>query len=234
MVQPRFSIIIPLLATEDHIQSVAGEHLAALRQAFPGQFELILALNGCADLAVEQTLPAPSPEHPELFIIKIKQPGWGRAIKAGLAAARGEFIGYTNASYAAVSELIKIMRYALVDPGAVVKGARQVRENRTRQWVSFFYNLENRLFLGTPVWDVNAAPKIFPRRVLEQFTIRSDDSLLDAEVLYYCYRAGVPLIEIPIAWGKRKGGRSHTNWRTALQLSTGIPRFKWRQFWRKD
>lgn len=216
-----FSIIIPTLATEDHIFQVIEEHKQGLQKNLGDSFELIVVINGVSGLSVERTAGTLS-QTPLVTVIKLRRAGWGLAIKAGMAVARGRHICYTNAAYAPVSELIKVIKYAKVDEGVVVKGARVIRENKARQWVSFIYNLANRLLLKTPSLDVNAAPKVIPRSLLEKIRLKADDGLLDAELLYHCYKNCFPIVEVPIWWGQRKSGKSYTTWKTALRLATGL------------
>lgn len=221
-----FSIIIPLLAHEDHITQVVAEHQEGLKQ-LGDSFELIVVVNGDKDLPAEASQRIVS-EEPLVTEIRLKKAGWGRSIKAGLSIARGHFICYTNASHAEVGELVKVLRYARVSDRAVVKGMRLMRENKKRQWVSFIFNFENRLLFKTPVLDVNCSPKVIPKKIIDKLSLFTDYNLFDAELMYRCYRHSVPIIEIPLKWGKRISGKSSTNLATHLELSLGLIWLRWK------
>lgn len=190
-------------------------------------FEIIIVVNGQTDAQQEKVTEVIS-QDPLITRIVLKKAGWGLAVRSGMNVASGEYICYTNTARTFVEELIKILKYARVSDSAVVKGARLIRENKSRKIISFIYNLENRLLLHTPVLDVNATPKVIPKRILDTMTFVTDDELFCAELMYYCYEKYIPIIEIPIKWAQRKGGKSTTNIKTALKLSTKLPFLKFR------
>lgn len=219
-----FSVILPFYRQNDHMERVIQEYIAGLR-TLERPFEIIVVVNGQADAAEEKTVDIIS-QDPLITRFVLRKAGWGLAIKCGITAATGEYVCYTNTARTFVEELIKVLRYALVSDAAVVKGARLIRENTSRKVISFIYNLENRLLLHTPVLDVNATPKVIPKRILDTMAFVTDDELFCAELMYDCFEKSVPIIEIPIKWAQRKGGKSTTNIKTALKLSTRLPFLK--------
>lgn len=227
-----FSIVLPVLAKEDHIDRVVREHEEGLKKYLHNNFEIIVAVNGDAALTEESTVRIVQNE-PRITEIRLKKAGWGRAIKAGFDIAQGDLLCYTNTAYAPVSEVIKVLRYAELDENALTKGSRVIRENKARKWVSFVYNLENLIILKTPVLDVNAAPKIISRKVLNTLpSLEADDGMIDAELIYKCHQAYTPIVEVPIFWGQRISGKSNTTSATALHLAIGLITFRFRQ-WRQ-
>jgi len=223
---PVFSIILPFYKQGDHMDRVIEEYKADLR-VLNDPFELIIVINGQVDASQDMTTEIVS-QDPPITRIVLKKAGWGLAVRCGMNAARGEYVCYTNTARTFVEELIKILRYARVNDSAVVKGARLIRENTARKLISFIYNLENRILLHTPVLDVNATPKVIPKKLLDTMTFVTDDELFCAEVMYNCYEKFVPIIEVPIKWAQRKGGKSTTNIKTALRLSSKLPFLKYR------
>ena len=83
------------------------------------------------------------------------------------------------------------------------------------------------MVLGTPVWDVNATPKIIPRDVFERLNLKTKSELFDAEILYKAFQNRIPIVEIPILQWERKSGKSVTNWYTALKLFVGVLWLRW-------
>lgn len=213
-------IIIPILAKEDHIKLVADEHLAALRPwAVNGKsFELIMAVNGDPSVKGPDVIRSISPDYKE---IRMEKRGWGLAMNAATNNSESELVCYTNASYVDAKDLVGVLDKALENPTKLTKVRRMIRESKFRKVQSVVYNFQKWLLLGITTPDLNAAPKIYPRSLVADLKL-PDDGLFDAALLYYARKKHVEVVEIPILWGKRKGGKSNTNWKTVLQLALGL------------
>ena len=206
------------------MQSVVNDFKESL-DTLGESYEIIIVINGESE-ATAESQERVAGENPRIIEGRLREAGWGRAILWGFARSRGSYICYTNTARTDAAELARLMRYALVFNNWVVKSSR-IERTRLRKWVSIFYNLENRIVLGTPVWDVNATPKIIPRDVFENLRLTSANELLDAELLYKAFQNRIPIIEIPILQWERKGGRSVTNWLTAVRLFFGVLWLRW-------
>jgi glycosyltransferase involved in cell wall biosynthesis len=216
------SVVLPVHNQGDHIDSVVREYLSALDRTGKS-YEIVLVPNGCRDdtPAVCATLAA---EHPAVRVVPSERGGWGIAVRVGLEAARGELICYTNSARTGAEELTLLLLYAAVYPTTVVKANRKVRERLSRRFGSLLYNLECRALFDLPHWDVNGTPKVFPRKFAKLLTLTRDDDLIDAEFSLICRREGYPMLEVPIFSSRRHGGRSTTNWRSALRMYWGAYR----------
>src|SRR3989344_3796059 len=225
--EKKFSLVIPLLAKEDHIEEVLFDHHKGLLEAFgENSFEIILVINGDNKLDQEKKIINRSDIS---NVVEV------RTIKEGLLEACGEHVCYTNGSYAPVSEVIKIFKYAQVDSSVLVKASRIHRESKTRERISFIYNMLVRAILKIPALDLNAAPKAISREVLNKIPkMPSDDGFFDVELMYWSFLNGVPIVEIPIKWEQRRGGFTNTNWKTLLRFAKGIFILKWNNFNNKD
>jgi hypothetical protein len=160
-------------------------------------------------------------------VIAHPEPGWGRAVKAGLRAARGDLICYTNCARTSAADLELLIREGIARPGTVVKATRRVRDNWKRRLGSAVYNVECRLLFGINTRDVNATPKVFSRAHAPLLSLTSDDDLLDAEFMLTCRREGFPIVEIPIFSNRRQGGSSTTGYKSAVRMYAGAFRL-WR------
>src|ERR1039457_6785444 len=107
--------------------------------------------------------------------------GGGAAVRAGLAAGRGDVLCYLNWPRTSASSLAEMLRLALRNPKLVLRANRRTRDTRLQRLGSLLYNLECRLLLQIPVWDVNGTPKVFPRCFDRLLALSSQDELLDAE-----------------------------------------------------
>lgn len=214
------SIILPFYKQNDHASSTILDCIKEMR-VLDVPFEIIAVYNGIQSLSSEKEKMPLETHLTPVTQISLKKDGWGYAVKTGLREAQGDFICYTNSARTDMKELAKLIRYALLSDEYIVKATRILRDTCTRKWVSRLYNLANRTILATPIWDVNATPKIFPRKILDRLgSIQSDGDSIDAEILYIAHRKEIPVIEIPSNHLPRRGGSS-----TTKLVSSGIKMF---------
>jgi glycosyltransferase involved in cell wall biosynthesis len=213
------SVILPVYNQADHLAKVVAEYedeLARLR----ADHELILVPNGCRDASVAiaselaDTVPA-------VRVVVSERAGWGRAVRVGIAAARGEIVSYTNLARTSAHDVVLLLMYALAYPDVVVKANRKIRDNWRRRLGSLLFNLECRALFDLSYWDINGTPKAFPRSLDRLMHLTRDDDLIDAEFNVVCRRNDYPVVEVPIFSTRRHGGRSTTNYRSALRLYWG-------------
>ncbi|OGG53696.1 hypothetical protein A2851_02310 [Candidatus Kaiserbacteria bacterium RIFCSPHIGHO2_01_FULL_53_29] len=216
---PSFTIILPFLRQTDHMTDVVNDFKERL-SASGLSYEIIIVMNGMSELDREKIRTVE--ESPRILECTLRERGWGRAVLAGMREARGEYVCYTNSARTGSHELIRLLTYAVVSKDTIVKATRVERETKMRKWISIAYNVLNRLVLKTPIWDVNATPKIIPKKVLDLLSPTSLGDSIDAEIMYKAFRKGIPIVEIPIRQIERKSGKSTTNWMSALKMFIGL------------
>jgi hypothetical protein len=220
------SIVLPIHNQGDHIGLIVGGYLQGLG-TLPTACELVLVPNACRDDSVA-VCHALAGEHGSVRVAESVLGGWGRAVKLGLTAARGDLLCYTNSARTTPEELTLLLHYALAHPGVVIKANRKIREHWSRRIGSLLYNMECRTLFDLSNWDVNGTPKVFPRSCSQLLTLGRDDDLIDAEFSLICRRAGYPMLEVPIFSQRRHGGKSTTNLRSAARMYWGAYRL-WRE-----
>ena len=215
---PRLSIVLPVHNQADHIARVVQDYSSALA-GLPA-FELLLVENGSRD-ASRAACAALAAADPAVRLLVADRPGWGHAVRLGLAAAQGEVLAYSNSARTAPADLRRMLDLALAGPPQVLKADRQLREGPLRRLGSALYNLEARLLFGVRLRDVNGTPKVFPRRFAALLGLRRDDDLLDLEFCAICRREGYPVRQVPVAAAARHGGRSTTRLGSAWRMYRG-------------
>ena len=208
------SIVLPVYKQADHISDVVREYETILSQIL---HESILVVNGAGDASLD-VCRALEAQYGTVRTTYSEQPGWGRAVKLGLKAAKGDVLCYTNAARTHPSDLKQFIHTAIDNPTMVVKARRRRRRPLRRKLGSLLYNLECRALFALPTWDVNGTPKVFGREVYTAIDLQSDDNLIDLEFNVKCKHLGVPMLEIPIDSRDRHGGRSTTDFRSALRM----------------
>ncbi len=216
------SIILPVHDQADHLAGVVDGYREALAR-LEGGYELILVPNACKDEtpAVCRELAA---RDPAIAVVELAEGGWGRALKAGLRVAQGDLLCYTNSARTQPEMLTLLLLYAIAYPEVVVKANRRIRDSWPRRLGSVIYNLQCRALFDLPTWDINGTPKVFPRSFRKLLDLRSDDDMIDAELMATCALEGYPIIEVPVLATVRHGGRSTTNYVSALRMYVGAMR----------
>ncbi len=148
--------------------------------------------------------------------------GWGAAVRAGLLASRGRILGYTNWKRTSAVALSEMLSLAVRNQDVVLRANRRTRDTRVRRIGSLLYNLECRLLLQVPAWDVNGTPKIFPRSFAGLLDLTQAGDLLDAEFAAVCERAGYPVIEVPVDASLTADTRDAFSFRSALRMYWGV------------
>jgi glycosyltransferase involved in cell wall biosynthesis len=216
--RPELSIVLPVHDQADHIVEVVDLWRAVLKGR---PWEVLLIPNGCRDNSV-QLCRAQAKKDKKVRVVELKKGGWGLAVREGLSHAKGKFVGYTNSARTDPSVVPVLFEELRKSPGSLVKGDRRVRENSLRRIASITYNLENWLLFGTQSRDVNGTPKLFAAPLLGRMKLSSTGDLLDAEVLAWCAKLGVPLREVPLYAWARHGGRSTTKVMSGAKMCLGL------------
>lgn len=214
------SVVLPVYNQADHIEQVLEDFASTLSELhFP--FELLPVVNGrrkdrsleiCRELESRSSV---------IRTMCIEQGGWGHAVRAGLAGAKGDLLCYTNSARTTGKDLLLLLLYGSVHKDSVVKASRKIRENWKRRFGSLIYNLECRALFDLPYWDVNGTPKVFGRHLSRLLDLTRTDDLIDLEFNAICRAEGYPMIEVPIFSTTRHSGRSTTNLRSAYNMYAG-------------
>lgn len=221
------SIILPVHNQADHIGSIIDGYVSEMSSQM-ADIEFILIANACTDnsVAVCQEM---ADKNPNIKVIEIEKPGWGNAIKVGLQKVSGDLICYTNSARTSPEVLRTVLEYSLIFPNVVVKVNRKIRDGLRRRLGSLLYNLECRMLFDSPVWDINGTPKVFPRKFTPLLNLSREDDLIDAEFVALCRQYDYPILEVPVLSTRRHGGKSTTNYGSAVKMYLGAL-FLWRQF----
>jgi len=214
------SIVLPVYNQADHLETVFNEYLSHMdRLRLP--YELLPVINGPRrDRSLEISREY-SARFPAIRTLCIEAGGWGRAVRHGLANARGDLLCYTNSARTTAKDLLLIVSYAVAYSGTVIKANRKIRESWRRRFGSLLYNLECRSLYDLACWDINGTPKVFPRSMTALLNLTRDDDLIDLEFNLVCKREGYPVLEVPILSASRSSGKSTTGYRSALGMYWG-------------
>lgn len=203
---PQLSIIIPALNEERRLPPSLGK-IDAFLHTQPYTAEVIVVDNGSRDntaVITEQFAAT----HPYVRLIQLQERGKGRAVRAGMLAARGEyrFICDTDLSMP-IEEIIKFLPphsdgFDISIATREGNGARRVNEPEYRHIMGRVYNLVIKLFAVNGFEDTQCGFKMFNRAAAEDlFSVQQMTGFgFDVEVLFIAKRRGYRIREVPITW----------------------------------
>jgi len=226
------SVVIPAYNEEDRLR----RHVPGIVEYLKSRnlkFEIIVVDDGSRDgtAAVARTLPV-------RLISYQPNRGKGGAVKAGMLAAQGRYVMFTDADQSTpIQEVEKLL--AKLDAGYdVAIGSRAVPGASVEQPQVWYRALAGQLFrlgarwlclrgihdtqCGFKAMKHAAAQKIFPQ-------VTSPTAIFDIELLVVATREGYRIAEVPVRWVHDPDTRIPYNLRRALRIWMELLRIKWAQ-----
>lgn len=233
---PHLSIILPALNEEDRLPRCLDQIDQFLRTQ-PYDAEVIVAENASTDrtAAIAREFAV---THPYLRLITLKERGKGRAVKAGMLAATGDYRFICDVDLSMpIEEVVKFLPPAAdgFDISIATRegeGARRVDEPEYRHVMGRINNLIIKLFALPDFEDTQCGFKMFSGAVADDlFGVQRMNGIgYDVELLYVAKQRGYTVREVPITWYFDPDSRMRL-----VQDSLNILREIWqvRQNWRK-
>src|SRR5829696_679743 len=134
------SVIVPIWKQADQIEGVVDDYCVNLA-SLGCRYELLLVVNGSPDGSLDVSRRA-AQAHPDVHVLALSTAGWGTAVKAGLQAAAGDLLCYTNSARTRGADRAKVSAYAAGNPGTVRKATRRLRDGLMRRAGSLLFNAE--------------------------------------------------------------------------------------------
>ncbi|MFT7619568.1 MAG: glycosyltransferase involved in cell wall biosynthesis [Planctomycetota bacterium] len=206
----RVSVVIPAYNEEETIAQVVADFVA-------NEFvdEVVVVDNNCKDATAERAVAAGA------RVVVESAPGYGCALRGGLAAADGDILVLTEADGSFIAaDLIKILVYS--EDAGMVLGTRT-----TRQMVEQGANMGAILRWGNVaaakilelLWYIPHEPRLTDvgctyRAIWKDTYAKIQPGLTEAgpgfspEMICECLRHGVRVIEVPVSYHAREGGES--------------------------
>jgi glycosyltransferase involved in cell wall biosynthesis len=204
------SLVIPCYNEE----AVLPKSMPPLLAACAGlniPFELVMVNNGSWDATPQKIDEFIRQGFPVKRVDVPVNKGFGLGVISGLHASAGAYVGYACADgQVSPEDILKIFdSVRKAGPGAIAKARRVKRQDgRLRGLTSGVYNALFTLINGRITPDVNGVPKFLHRDDLARLDPQSPDSFIDPELMIKARILGMKVIEVPVTFLKRQGGRS--------------------------
>jgi glycosyltransferase involved in cell wall biosynthesis len=179
-------------------------------------FEFIIVNNGSTDNSW-QIICEKKNNFPEIIFINLdKDLGWGNGITEGLKLTSCEYVGWTHGDLQYDLKILLQVQKVLKDPNnrgdsILIKGRRKNRKF-IEVIFTFMMSIIASILLGKILYDINAQPNFFSRKVLNDFKNTPKDLMLDFYLYYKILKKkNNKIIRIPVMQEERIHGFSSWN-----------------------
>ncbi len=199
---PFLSVVIPAYNEENRL----GPTLARIQEYLGAQgytFQILVVDNGSEDRTAEVAREA------GVEVIEEPRRGKGAAVRAGMLAARGEYLLFSDADLSTPIEEVEKLMDELRAGSDVAIASRGLRESKLvkrqpwyREFVGRAGNVLVRLIALRGIADTQCGFKLFPREIAQRVFLaqRLRGAAFDVEVLFIVRHAGWEIAEVPVTW----------------------------------
>jgi glycosyltransferase involved in cell wall biosynthesis len=209
--RPSLSLVIPMYNEAESIEHALAVAVDALSRHCADDWEVVVvddaSTDGCAALVA-----AAAVTEPRIHLLRHERNRkLGGTLRTGFAACRKDVVLYMDADLPfdpdVVGPALRALHVARAD---VIAGYRLDRtgEGLRRTIYSYLYNTLIGVLFGWPHRDVNFSFKLMRREVLEAIELRSEGSLIDAELIVKAKNLGFVIQQMGLDYFPRSRGSS--------------------------
>src|SRR5438067_4237572 len=205
------SFVIPMFNEELNIEHAVDAAMEALEK-YTGDYEIVIVDDASTDSS-PLLVAARATTNPRIRMIRHQRNRkLGGSLKTGFAAATKDLVLYMDADLPFDPDVLgKAIRAMELTGADVIAGYRLDRtmEGFKRTLYSYVYNALIGILFGWPHRDINFSFKLFKRRVLQSFELKSEGSLIDAELIVKAKNRGFTIQQIGLDYFPRLRGTSN-------------------------
>jgi dolichyl-phosphate beta-glucosyltransferase len=235
-VQPTLDLSVVIPAYNEAAR-IAGtlERIGAFLDGRPGASEIIVADDGSSD-GTPQVAKAALPDDARLRVLALgRNQGKGAAVRAGVLAARGRRVLFSDADLSTPIEDLEVLEAALDQGSAVAIGSRaladsqvMVRQPWYRQTMGKVFNLLVQMLALPGIHDSQCGFKLFRHADTQRLfsAHRLPGFSFDVEILFLARKLGLGVAEVPVHWYDSPASRVHPVLDSARMLRD-LLRLRW-------
>jgi dolichyl-phosphate beta-glucosyltransferase len=228
------SIVLPAYNEAERIAPALDELFAYLITAhgLPHPIEVLVvddgSSDGTADLVRGRAEAAGSLAGVTLAVLTVPHGGKGAAVRAGMLAASGDLVIFTDADMATPPDQLPLLVAAL-DTHDVALGSRiqpdgsdmRATQPGYRRFLGKAFHLLASLWVVGPVQDTQCGFKGFKRPAAQDLFERQriTSIVFDVELIYLARRRRYRLAIVPIRWFDKRGSRMRASARVAMLVA---------------
>jgi glycosyltransferase involved in cell wall biosynthesis len=200
------SVFFPCYNEAENIDRVARSAVAVLSQMVR-RWEIIIVNDGSRD-STAQVAEALAAWDKRISVVHHQaNQGYGMALRSGFAAAKMEYVFYTDGDgQFDMRELDRLL--AILGQADIISGYRRSRsDGLTRRINAACWGMLVQRMLHFRCRDVDSAFKLYKREIFDRIRLKSTGALIDAEVLARASRLGYTIKTVPVSHLPRLSGR---------------------------
>jgi glycosyltransferase involved in cell wall biosynthesis len=205
------SLVIPMFNEEENIEHALACAVEALERYSPEDYEIVVVDDASRDRSAE-LVEREAAANPRIRMLRhAVNRKLGASLKTGFAAVTKDAVLYMDADLPfdpdVIGRALQAMRVTRAD---LIAGYRLDRtaEGFRRTVYSYLYNTLIGLLFGWPHRDINFSFKLIRREVLEAVELKSEGSLIDAELIVKAKNLGFSIQQLGLDYFPRTRGRS--------------------------
>ncbi|HEY7452253.1 MAG TPA: glycosyltransferase family 2 protein [Candidatus Limnocylindria bacterium] len=229
--RPALTFFFPAYNEEANIERTVAVALEAIGPLV-GSLEVLAIDDGSTDRTPELA-DALAAADPRVRVVHQANRGYGGALKAGFANARGELIAFSDGDLqfdlAELKRLLDRMADGSRPVDAVIGWRIKRRDPFHRLVIAKTYNLIVSVLFGLRVRDIDCAMKLFRRQVFEGIRLDAEGPFLSAELLIKLNARGVRMDQVGVTHYPRTAGQNTgASFRKILRTFGDIFRLRWK------
>lgn len=205
------SLVIPMFNEEENIEHALACAVEALERYSPEDYEIVVVDDASRDRSAE-LVEREARANPRIRLLRHEvNRKLGASLKTGFAAVTKDVVLYMDADLPFDPDVIgRALQAMKVTRADLIAGYRLDRtaEGLRRTIYSYFYNTLIGLLFGWPHRDINFSFKLIRREVLEAVELKSEGSLIDAELIVKAKNLGFTIQQLGLDYFPRTRGRS--------------------------
>jgi dolichyl-phosphate beta-glucosyltransferase len=231
---PQLSVVVPAYNEEARIGGTL-DAITAWLDARGEDYELIVADDGSTD-GTAALADAHATRHPRIRVLRLApNRGKGAAVRAGILAARGAEILFSDADLATPIEELTRLRAALAGGADIAVASRalpdsdiRTRQHPARELMGRTFNVIVRSLVMNGIKDTQCGFKLFRRDAAHDLFGRAtvDGFAFDVEILLLA-RGRYKIAEIPVTWRHVEQSKVSPG-RDAARMLTDVLKLSWK------
>ncbi|HXI13527.1 MAG TPA: glycosyltransferase family 2 protein [Thermoanaerobaculia bacterium] len=208
--KPSISLVIPMFNEEANIEHALGFAVEGLA-TYSEDYEIIVVDDASTDRSSMLVDQAAAANRRIRVIRNDYNQKLGSSLRAGFAAASKDLVLYMDADLPFDPDVLgRAIRALYVTRADIISGYRLDRtsEGFKRTVYSYFYNFLIGILFGWPHRDINFSFKLFRREVLQSIELKSEGSLIDAELIVKAKNLGFTIQQLGLDYFPRTHGNS--------------------------
>jgi glycosyltransferase involved in cell wall biosynthesis len=236
--RPRLTFFFPAFNEEENVTETIRRALAEVGPLVDGSIEVLVVDDGSTD-RTRELADAAARDDPRVTVFHQANRGYGGALRAGFANARGALIGFSDGDLQFdLREMARLLD-RLDDPkqpvDAVIGYRIKRRDPPHRIFIAKTYNAIASIVFGLRVRDIDCAMKLFRREVFDGLALTTDSPFLSAELLIKLHARGERIAQVGVTHYPRAAGtNTGASFRKILRTFRDIGRLRWALWTRRS